>query len=300
MSVTLCADKTVPLLSLVREFRLSLASVFGSHLWPRCLKSSSSSPGSRPTWFLFSRGHACSARPHPGEEQHSIYLSQSPVTMHTVCISHCYETGICTDYTRLDVDVQTKPTMHCFKHSMSSPLAWAKQSHCKLGYSTVFCAPVYDSLLTLESPESAYGKKHNHLPLTSGIWAPTSPLAFASSTMERNLSIWLAEGGVKSTILMWCSCSSGHESWYGGFRSHRQTRCLIPLSSRYWYSHVILGSANPASLPGSTQEKLCGGEEAMTVTLRRKRQSCIKIICIHHWSSIKNNIVIKACHESIC
>lgn len=75
-------------------------------------------------------------------------------------------------------------------------------------------------------------------------------------------------------MLMWCSCNVGHVSWYGGFRSHRHTRCLIPLSRRYWYSEVILGSANPASFPGSTQEKLCGGVEAMLIQLRRDTFKC--------------------------
>lgn len=55
----------------------------------------------------------------------------------------------------------------------------------------------------------------------------------------------------------------------GGFLSQRQTRCLMPLSTIYRYSHGILGIASPASLPGSTQEKLCGAKEAISIQLRR-------------------------------
>lgn len=105
----------------------------------------------------------------------------------------------------------------------------------------------------------------------SGRWGRTSPLALAFSTTDRKLSIWAGDGGVKSAILMWWSCSSGHESWWGGFLSHRQTRCLIPPSSRYRYSHGILGKASPASLPGSTQEKLCGAKESMSLRPENKR-----------------------------
>lgn len=67
---------------------------------------------------------------------------------------------------------------------------------------------------------------------------------------------------------MWCSRSCGTESQPGGFLSHRHTRCLTPWSSRYWYSDVLLGSASPATLSGSTQEKLCGGVEAMFRQIR--------------------------------
>lgn len=43
-------------------------------------------------------------------------------------------------------------------------------------------------------------------------WILTSPLALASSTILRNLSIWLGDGGVKSTILIWCSFNWGQVS----------------------------------------------------------------------------------------
>lgn len=60
----------------------------------------------------------------------------------------------------------------------------------------------------------------------------TSPLALASSTMLRNLRIWGRLGGVKSTMLMWCTMSSGHVSQFGGLDSNRHTRCLMPFSTR--------------------------------------------------------------------
>lgn len=65
VKATLCADKTAPQLSLVREFRSSPVAVCGSHWWRLCRIASSSSPGSRPAWYLFCHVHACSELPHP-------------------------------------------------------------------------------------------------------------------------------------------------------------------------------------------------------------------------------------------